>query len=139
MILHWIELDSNEEGEHFDLTEDDPEIKMEDLDETPPPRIWTCSICLDEGEACHPTHFKTDCNHDFHRECLEEWCKKETWCPYCRTELSNSDKFCIVEHPTGPTQPAQITRAELIASLLESSDDNLDSEGEDDSDWEEDE
>ena len=139
MILHWIELDSNEEGEHFDLTEDDPEIKMEDLDEAPPPRVFTCSICLEDGEATDLEHYKTGCNHDYHRKCLNEWCKKKTWCPYCRTELSDDDKFCIIECfecSPEPTQPYQNTRAELQASLWGSSDD--DSEGEDDSDWEED-
>lgn len=39
-----------------------------------------CSICY----QCLSTEetFTTKCNHIFHKQCMDKWCK--TTCPYCR-------------------------------------------------------
>lgn len=49
-----------------------------------------CSICLDnykEGE----TIIKLNCNHIYHKSCLEKWLLKHKTCPYCKTEIKPSD------------------------------------------------
>ena len=50
-----------------------------------------CAICL--GKIRNYDLIETECNHPFHIECLEEWCKtnhsKETvLCPYCRQPIN---------------------------------------------------
>ena len=52
-----------------------------------------CAICL--GKIRNYDLIETECNHPFHKECLEEWCKtnfkKETvLCPYCRQPINKT-------------------------------------------------
>ena len=42
----------------------------------------TCSICLLPDVNC-----KTDCNHLFHRNCLQQWAEVNNVCPYCRSMI----------------------------------------------------
>ena len=49
-----------------------------------------CSICLDdykEGE----TIIKLNCNHIYHKKCLEKWLLKNKTCPYCKTEIKPTE------------------------------------------------
>lgn len=59
----------------------------EQIDFDPPSESHTeqCSICM-ENENIHKLE-KTFCNHYFHKECLNNWKKKNPCCPLCRTEL----------------------------------------------------
>ena len=42
-----------------------------------------CCICLDNFE--NPTSIKVlECNHIFHRNCINSWLKNKTNCPICR-------------------------------------------------------
>ena len=36
-------------------------------------------------------HYQTDRNHDYHKECLKDWCirKRGVPSPYCQTELAD--------------------------------------------------
>ena len=46
-----------------------------------------CSICLNNifNDGCDgDDKFVTSCNHYFHFDCLEKWCKKNNSCPKCR-------------------------------------------------------
>tara|TARA_Y100000389_G_scaffold27418_1_gene23520 strand:- start:2230 stop:2877 length:648 start_codon:yes stop_codon:yes gene_type:complete len=64
-----------------------------------------CSICLDE--ITETSQISTlECNHPFHKECIEEWIKvsknkentQELWsCPLCRMDFVNSDTLHITE------------------------------------------
>lgn len=52
-----------------------------------------CSICL---MSLLGNVFKTECLHDFHRSCLQSWCRKGSvsgrpGCPMCRRNLDDSD------------------------------------------------
>lgn len=42
-----------------------------------------CPICLDSIYYSF-TIYKTDCNHVFHRSCIEKWIKVKNFCPCCR-------------------------------------------------------
>ena len=44
-----------------------------------------CSICLDD-ENKEKVVVITECQHSFHKECLDVWLKHDTKssCPYCR-------------------------------------------------------
>lgn len=51
-----------------------------------------CPVCL---ETISSNHIKTECGHDFHKECLIQWCenqKKKTKikCPMCRTDIQET-------------------------------------------------
>ena len=49
-----------------------------------------CSICLDdykEGE----TIIKLNCNHIYHKKCLEKWLLKNKTCPCCKTEIKPTE------------------------------------------------
>lgn len=53
-----------------------------------------CSICL-EGN----TNYTTNCNHKFHKECIDKW-KHHNTCPYCRNELIQLEKYWKIQHKT---------------------------------------
>ena len=42
-----------------------------------------CPICLDPIMYTYAL-YKTNCNHTFHRSCLEKWLKVNNTCPCCR-------------------------------------------------------
>lgn len=47
-----------------------------------------CSICkanYKKGEYKR----KLNCNHEFHKKCIDKWLKNRLDCPLCRTELIN--------------------------------------------------
>lgn len=51
-----------------------------------------CPVCL---ETIRSNHIKTECGHNFHKECLIKWCenqKKKTIirCPMCRTDIEET-------------------------------------------------
>jgi len=48
-----------------------------------------CSICLDEFDD-EKKIIKLKCNHQFHEECINDWLKKKSSCPYCRTYLKDT-------------------------------------------------
>ena len=43
-----------------------------------------CSICY---ELLNNEIIKTNCNHTFHKECLNKWLKIRQTCPYCNQKL----------------------------------------------------
>lgn len=46
------------------------------------PIISTCGICLDDRRV-----YKTECNHNFCKNCMKEWLLVSTSCPQCRRIL----------------------------------------------------
>ena len=44
----------------------------------------TCSICIDEINKNKIT--LKNCNHTFHKKCIDSWLKKNSSCPICRQE-----------------------------------------------------
>ena len=46
-----------------------------------------CSICLDDLENKLTT--TTNCNHEFHIDCLNTWTRNHNSCPLCRAQLYN--------------------------------------------------
>ena len=54
-----------------------------------------CSICLkiiQENEK-----YKTQCNHIFHRDCINRWLMIKQKCPYCRCNvvIDNNTKYML--------------------------------------------
>ena len=47
--------------------------------------IEICNICMDHNSDC-----LTKCQHQFCKNCLDIWYKKNNKCPYCREYLQNS-------------------------------------------------
>ena len=51
-----------------------------------------CPICL---ETIRSHHIKTKCGHDFHKECLIQWCENQkqhtnTKCPMCKRDIQET-------------------------------------------------
>ena len=51
-----------------------------------------CPICL---ETIRSNHIKTECGHNFHKECLIKWCenqkkKTNTKCPMCKRDIQET-------------------------------------------------
>ena len=47
-----------------------------------------CPICYDEMNESNT--IKTDCNHKYHKDCLNAWTEKHNSCPICRKKIRNS-------------------------------------------------
>ncbi|KAF7635733.1 RING-type domain-containing protein, partial [Meloidogyne graminicola] len=43
-----------------------------------------CSICLDEFKLNERAQQLIQCNHIFHKKCIQKWLKKNSTCPLCR-------------------------------------------------------
>jgi hypothetical protein len=60
-----------------------------------------CSICIDKLVKLVDDIKTTDCNHKFHKVCLDTWLNYNNSCPYCRNKIesniteSNITKFII--------------------------------------------
>ena len=53
-----------------------------------------CSVCLSEldEENNQDAIEVTDCNHRFHRACLQRWLEENNNCPLCRHEFENDEE-----------------------------------------------
>ncbi|KAK7396793.1 hypothetical protein VNO78_17952 [Psophocarpus tetragonolobus] len=49
-----------------------------------------CSICLEEFSTSDPSTV-TNCKHEFHLQCILEWCQRSSQCPMCWQPISLKD------------------------------------------------
>ncbi|XWS59344.1 hypothetical protein CRYUN_Cryun08bG0113600 [Craigia yunnanensis] len=49
-----------------------------------------CSICLEEFSESDPSTV-TNCKHEFHLQCILEWCQRSSQCPMCWQAISLKD------------------------------------------------
>ncbi|KAM7263286.1 hypothetical protein ACFE04_000969 [Oxalis oulophora] len=49
-----------------------------------------CSICLDDFSESNPSS-TTNCRHDYHLQCILEWCQRSSQCPMCWQAISLKD------------------------------------------------
>ncbi|KAL8140910.1 hypothetical protein V2J09_006931 [Rumex salicifolius] len=49
-----------------------------------------CSICLEEFCESDPSTV-TDCKHEFHLQCILEWCQRSSQCPMCWQPINLKD------------------------------------------------
>ncbi|CAM8886784.1 unnamed protein product [Rhodiola kirilowii] len=62
----------------------------------------SCSICLEAFSESEPSTMTT-CKHEFHLQCILEWCQRSSQCPMCWQPISLKDPECqelldAVEH-----------------------------------------
>ncbi|GFP94934.1 E3 ubiquitin-protein ligase rhf2a [Phtheirospermum japonicum] len=50
----------------------------------------TCSICLEDFSNSDPSTV-TICKHEFHLQCILEWCQRSSNCPMCWQSISLKD------------------------------------------------
>uniref|UniRef100_A0A804MWN0 RING-type E3 ubiquitin transferase n=1 Tax=Zea mays TaxID=4577 RepID=A0A804MWN0_MAIZE len=50
----------------------------------------TCSICLETFSDSDPSAV-TSCKHEFHLQCILEWCQRSSQCPMCWQAISMKD------------------------------------------------
>lgn len=53
-----------------------------------------CSICLEDINNGQPTRV-LDCDHIFHRDCVEKWINIYSTCPYCRQCEQNIECYWL--------------------------------------------
>lgn len=74
----------------------------EDEDENEDEELGKCSICLEFFTNGEPI-FITNCNHNFHPDCIIKHCKYVTcFCPMCRTKLDPNPNPTPEEDPVPP-------------------------------------
>ena len=49
-----------------------------------------CSICLEDFSESDPST-TTACKHEFHLQCVLEWCQRSSQCPMCWQPISMKD------------------------------------------------
>lgn len=66
-----------------------------------------CAICLEpfvDGDMIfESSSINFACKHEFHKNCIHQWCMIQTTCPCCRREVLfiNNDDDNIINHETG--------------------------------------
>ena len=55
-----------------------------------------CSICLTVIEN---DELELDCNHKYHKECIETWLLNHIKCPYCRQEAKINGESLGLKSP----------------------------------------
>lgn len=82
------------------LLEDDSNLAQEDQE---------CPICLNAYEPgdqlCWSKH--AECDHVFHRSCIEPWLMKHNQCPCCRCNYLAESPSSSERNATEPCTPAQ--------------------------------
>ena len=60
----------------------------------------SCSICLESSKS---GIIKTDCNHTFHKVCLDKWININNSCPYCRSIINRkiNNRYSVKELYSG--------------------------------------
>ena len=66
----------------YNLNKKTKRIKNKDLENF----IIECSICLEQYKL-NEKIIQLDCDHIFHKECLNLWLKKNNSCPICRDNI----------------------------------------------------
>ena len=75
-----------------------------------------CSVCwdeLDEGNN-HDALEVTECNHRFHRACLQKWLEENNSCPLCRHQLRNDDEEEEAEIEDGEIEDEGFEEFEIV-------------------------
>ncbi|GFH57162.1 hypothetical protein CTEN210_13638 [Chaetoceros tenuissimus] len=62
---------------------------IKDVEKEVPKDRRKCCICLDEFMNGQKRK-KLQCQHAFHKECIDEWLKRSTQCPHCRFDVQGS-------------------------------------------------
>ncbi len=78
-------------GNGHSLTIDFNNLKSKTIENV---KIEECSICLGKE-----SNIITKCKHQFCKDCIDEWCNKNTKmnCPNCRAKLSKYKVFSIIK------------------------------------------
>ncbi|KAI4364880.1 hypothetical protein MLD38_020913 [Melastoma candidum] len=49
-----------------------------------------CAVCLEEFEDGHECRFLPNCQHVYHRSCIDKWLVRKRLCPLCRAPVHSS-------------------------------------------------
>jgi len=55
-----------------------------------------CSICMDNYKYKQYKRILPDCNHTFHKKCIDSWFKKKSSCPVCRKDFLDNQNNNIL-------------------------------------------
>ena len=97
-------------------------------------RTWFLSSEVDAGEICplclekftdSPSKvvYKTSCNHLFHNNCLNDFCKdckqkyKQPFCPLCRNEREEREENGLPFNPDFDTENFEIQDCEIVSAF----------------------
>lgn len=68
-----------------------------------PMELPSCSICLMDISN---NSKRLDCNHQFHKNCIDRWLIRKDTCPICRREVRAT--LPPIEYPTRPPPPPPV-------------------------------
>lgn len=55
----------------------------------------TCCVCLDRFRATDVLRV-LDCNHEFHRKCIDPWLQNKQTCPMCKFDIVKGRAASVV-------------------------------------------
>lgn len=56
-----------------------------------------CSICLDQIQEGQVDFVLEQCNHRFHRACLDPWMETHSTCPNCRSPIRDEQQLLLIQ------------------------------------------
>ena len=56
-----------------------------------------CAVCLSEFGDTEKAKLLPNCNHYFHKDCIDIWFRLHTSCPVCRTRVQPSSSSSFVD------------------------------------------
>ncbi|GLJ32510.1 hypothetical protein SUGI_0654190 [Cryptomeria japonica] len=56
-----------------------------------------CAVCLSDYGDSEIVKLLPNCNHYFHKECIDIWFRSYTSCPVCRTRVQPNTLSCLLD------------------------------------------
>ncbi|TYZ64264.1 hypothetical protein PybrP1_003129 [[Pythium] brassicae (nom. inval.)] len=103
LLVRWRRIDRQHRLEQLEITKYRRPPK--ERDDEPSSAEEICPICLIEFEDDEDVR-NLPCRHIFHVPCIDEWFRRNTSCPMCKSDVDLEAEDIDVELPQSPAPPA---------------------------------